>query len=61
MQEWISVEDRVPEENQGIVIVYDGAVWYGYYGNLTKKWSDDNFSSDMNVTHWMPFPDPPKD
>lgn len=58
---WIRVSEGVPKDDS-IVIVYDGySVWYGYYDSETGKWDDDNFSSDMAVTHWMPFPDKPQD
>lgn len=58
---WLKVENELPPDDS-IVIVYDGySVWYGYYSKETGKWDDDNFSSDMSVTHWMPFPNKPLD
>ena len=65
VQEWISVKDRLPEEN-------------GRYLTANKRWDDKIsvfdlwFDSgfwyidmvdevfDFEVTHWMPLPNPPK-
>ena len=51
MSEWISVDERLPEKGQGILVVWEGQVtsfiapggWMGKY-----------------ITHWMPLPDPPQ-
>ena len=62
--EWISVEDRLPEENVCVLVVvkigdrisvdtdriYRG-VWFSY-GKFGYK-------QEGYVTHWMPFPAPP--
>lgn len=58
---WISVEDRLPEGDQGYFIVWSGscnyageAIWDGY----TFSWiANDNKAC---ATHWMPLPDPPE-
>ena len=60
-QEWISVEDRLPEEDT-IVLVWCGEVsvynylqndlWYTGYCDIT--------TSESGVTHWMPLPEAPK-
>ena len=52
----------VKPEQDKLVIVYTGSsVWYAYYDKEKDKWGDDQFSSDMRVTHWMDFPEPPKE
>ena len=63
-QEWISVEDRLPEESVDVLVVVKignrvsvdtdriyGGKWfnYGKLGHLQGY-----------VTHWMPLPEPPK-
>ena len=65
VQEWISVDDRLPQEN-------------GRYLTANKRWDDkinvfdlwfdggfwyvdrDDVVFDFEVTHWMPMPNPPK-
>ena len=65
VQEWISVKDRLPEENGRYLTAnkryddkigvfdlwFDGGFWY-------IDDVDDMF--DYEVTHWMPMPHPPK-
>ena len=65
VQEWISVKDRLPEENGRYLTAnkrwddkisvfdlwFDSGFWY-----IDGK--DDVF--DFEVTHWMPMPNPPK-
>lgn len=62
--EWISVKDRLPEVDQGILLYWNDDICTGY---LTKYGNDfifcDGFTDDYEkefVTHWMPLPEPPK-
>ena len=49
VQEWISVEDRLPEDGEHILVRY------------SDDWICDEYSPvDDGVTHWMPLPRPPK-
>ena len=58
-QEWVSVNDRLPEENVPVLVwesqgfayvdIYKDGVWVIGTPNLSK------------LTHWMPIPDPPKE
>lgn len=61
--EWISVEERLPEEN-GYYLVYTK---YGYIEvERYKTWDDDDLDGgywwefEGLVTHWMPLPNAPK-
>lgn len=67
-REWISVEDRLPIKKTDVfahyktveVIVFDGETVFSCEfraGNTIEFWSE---FDDINVTHWMPLPDPPK-
>lgn len=72
--EWISVEDRLPESIVNKVLVYceNGYIGYGHYekyqgeetwynlesGEPFSSWSLQN-CSPYKVTHWMPLPEPP--
>ena len=65
VQEWVSVEDELPQENGRYLTAnkrwddkinvfdlwFDGGFWY-------VDGEDDVF--DFEVTHWMPMPQPPK-
>ena len=58
---WISVEERLPEENakgeSDVVLVTDGKhIFHGYYWRRINDW----ISLFLIPTHWMPIPKPPK-
>ena len=65
VQEWISADDRLPEEKGRYltankrcgdkIVVFD--LWFGG-GFWYVEEEDDVF--DFEVTHWMPMPNPPK-
>lgn len=57
IMEWISVEDRLPEEKTPVLVANTFGVdiafaqegfWYTQYDECK-----------VHVTHWMPLPDPP--
>ena len=61
VQEWISVEDRLPEDGQIVLTYKNGICDIQTYearrnGWLCKGW----FWSMATVTHWMTMPQPPK-
>ena len=62
-QEWVSVEDRLPESNT-IVLGWGSHhwPWVVEMESEPNEWYD---SSDGNgvvgVTHWKPLPEPPED
>lgn len=65
MSEWISVEDRLPENGDDVLCAIDNA-WGNtkVTGRYDGGWyypSTSLFSSSMlqGVTHWMPLPKPP--
>lgn len=69
VQEWISVDDRLPEEGEYVLCVLKG---FNYGGKIQvcKFVPADNFKDKPYfehfrngfpfVTHWMPLPQPPK-
>lgn len=67
-QEWISVEDRLPEPNTNVLIyVFFHNQWQivkGWLSYCDKKFhisnSDYPSLTDIPVTHWMPLPEPPE-
>ena len=59
VQEWISVDDRLPEKDEIVIICTDEN--FIYAGELVgDTWFLDNDSWTATVTHWMPLPLPPK-
>jgi len=67
--EWISVNDRLPETSQNVIIIRfsngrfylpDMAEYYGGQFFPTLQMPDGtDFNADW-ITHWMPLPEPPK-
>ena len=64
MNEWISVEDRLPPKadwSGDLVLVYteEGYIYTGLYeGEKADEWPD-KFHDSGFITHWMPLPEPP--
>lgn len=64
VQEWISVEDRLPENICPVLVVLEGlnTVFNGWYHDgkwLTVGTGTRQFT--QKVTYWMPLPQPPKE
>ena len=69
VQEWISVDDRFPEEGEYVLCVLKG-FHYGGKIQVCKFVPADKFKDKpyfehfrngfASVTHWMPLPEPPK-
>jgi hypothetical protein len=69
MNEWISVEERLPEvwktvltfqptttDDKGII---QTCVYIGNPGRWRVAWNHEFL--ELPVTHWMPLPEPPKE
>ena len=58
IQQWVSVEERLPEENTAVIAATDRGIvfqcWYAYDG--WDLWE----GNEVTITHWMPIPEPPK-
>ncbi len=73
MSEWISVKDKLPEKSDhNDYLITDGEHFYvGHYRYKAKAWdhsilgwiqgmyADTGETYDVNITHWMPLPNPP--
>ena len=64
VQEWISVEDRLPEPWEQVLIYSrhdfcESAFYIGVPGKWCSTWNHEMLDAD-SVTHWMPMPNPPK-
>ena len=64
VQEWISVDDRLPEEKVNCIVHYKHAYCDndGYWAIGMCFYDGEKFQFDpaYKVTHWMPLPQPPK-
>lgn len=67
--DWISVKDRMPEKDEG-VLVYGKAdkccgscVMLGEarYSHEREQFSYGEWDCVCEATHWMPLPEPPKE
>jgi hypothetical protein len=64
---WISVEERLPGDSDGLVLAYLppnilGTAWINkaFGDGKTLFWPDQEEDREaIGVTHWMPLPDPP--
>ena len=69
--EWISVNDRLPNLWQWVLIVYKTStnqclkIEIAYLGNFFgyRSWypSEHSYKTVKGVTHWMPLPKPPEE
>ena len=64
VQEWISVNDRLPEPWKQVLIYSrhnfcESALYIGVSGKWRVTWNHEMLDAD-SVTHWMPLPQPPK-
>ena len=64
VQEWISVNDRLPEEKVDCIVYYKHAYCDNddYWAIGICFYDGEKFRIDLayKVTHWMPIPQPPK-
>lgn len=66
--EWISVKDRLPEEDVNVWCYCSGDQVEGYLCSVDKVWKPEldcigymvNDVMVIDVTFWMPLPEPPK-
>ena len=64
VQEWVSVDDRLPEEKVDCIVHYKHAYCNndGYWAIGFCFYDGEKFRIDLayKVTHWMPIPQTPK-
>lgn len=58
-QHWIGINDRLPENNQ-TVIVFDNKVRVCQFFQADNDYCFLDISPKRIVTHWHPLPEPPK-
>ena len=61
---WISVDERLPETNEDVLVVVDyggkSGVITGYMRSQNLGWQGLVGQRLTDVTHWQPLPEPPK-
>lgn len=59
VKEWIPVTERLPEKNTSVLVSTDNGIvfqcLYAYDG--WDLWE----GNEVNITHWQPMPQPPKE
>ena len=64
VQEWISVDDRLPEKGEEVLVFDTRENWTGFaWLRPDETWTALGFDFPFDlgeVTHWMPLPQPPK-
>ena len=63
--EWISVEERLPESGERVILQAGAFVGEGYLTTARTWWRITgvpmrNCLAEQPITHWMPLPEPPK-
>ena len=68
MSEWISVEDRLPDNREDVLVVafIDDVrlITIGWYSDICKAWRLTTWAGEREpryATHWMPLPEAPKE
>jgi hypothetical protein len=61
MSEWISVKERLPEPTPMVLAMCTDGYELAYYGCYGDKWTNTLGTETLNVTHWHPLPEPPKE
>ena len=71
MSEWISVEDKLPDNDDYVLCWYEYRIMNGTHeGEITEKYGigyyfngwcgEVNYGCDTRVIAWQPLPTPPK-
>ena len=61
---WISVEDRLPEWNKEVLVVWTDGV-FGFATRIETKYHEERWNWETaalseTITHWQPLTEPPK-
>jgi hypothetical protein len=62
MSKWISVEDRLPENDEYVLVCCRASsqvIRVSWYSTHQRKWATDFSIGFGEVTHWQPLPLPP--
>ena len=56
--EWVSVEERLPEKRDDYIVLTEDAEVFlcDYIPSVRQWWAGDSIIIDGRITHWMPLP-----
>ena len=59
---WISVKDRLPEDDRNVLVYDDHDIqfWVAWHDESNNKWYTQEGDRVYGVTHWMPLPKLPE-
>lgn len=62
MPEWISVNEKYPEDGRHVLIAYKNSeyVSVGYFDEGFAEWDSLYDNEIVRPDYWMPLPEPPK-
>jgi hypothetical protein len=67
VSDWISVDDRLPDNNEPVVYCKRKHCKSGFYVGIaywtvSQKWNPEceSTKNPEGFSHWMPLPEPPK-
>ena len=61
-QRWIPISENLPDDSNRVLIrMSNHHTVIASYFFISNKWVNDCEATVLNVTHWRPLPQPPKD
>lgn len=62
MSEWIKCSEMMPKHGDHVLVwVRFGHMYIARYNSASVKFICDEYIQCIDVTHWMPLPEPPKE
>lgn len=59
MSNWISVDKKLPDIDNSVIVAFDnGDIDHDWYDKEFKRWSRLRHDTRI-ITHWQPLPQPP--
>jgi hypothetical protein len=61
MNEWISVEEKLPNNGDSVLCFRELDNWYVVCDYLKRTFVFGDMEKAHLISHWQPLPEPPKD